>query len=48
MWEALHRTPVVDSVTATVWQLRRLLGWAEGTPGWGSLLASGTPEKERT
>jgi maleate isomerase len=37
--EAELGLPVVDSIAATVWQLRRLLGWTTPIAGRGALLA---------
>jgi maleate isomerase len=38
-FESEFGVPVVDSATATLWQLLQLAGTARPIPGWGALLA---------
>lgn len=40
-FEAEYRIPVIDSATATLWELLRLAGAQRPIPGWGRLLAGG-------
>jgi maleate isomerase len=40
-WEQRFGVPVIDSATATLWQLLRLAGAQRSIQGWGGLLAGG-------